>query len=111
MEQGYKYDRSNFINNPFDEKLMQISESMSFALPKYKAYNFVGGAQITPYAKLKQWLIELSQREDIVEHLEYLLRKKEIDSSLKHYISKGFELKYVDQLKYKKIFLKTKKKS
>ena len=35
MEQGYKYDRSNFINNPFDEKLMQISESMSFALPKY----------------------------------------------------------------------------
>jgi hypothetical protein len=56
MEQGYKYDRSDFINNPFDEKLMQISESMSFALPKYKAYNFVGGAQITPYAKLKQWL-------------------------------------------------------
>ena len=35
------------------------------------------------------------------------LRKKEMDSSLKHYISKGFELKYVDQLKYKKIFLKT----
>ena len=32
-----------------------------------------------------------------------------MDSSLKHYISKGFELKYVDQLKYKKIFLKTKK--
>jgi glycosyltransferase involved in cell wall biosynthesis len=37
------------------------------------------------------------------------LRKKEMDSSLKYYISKGFELKYVDQLKYKKIFLKTKK--
>jgi hypothetical protein len=79
MEQGYKYDRSNFINNPFDEKLMQISESMSFALPKYKAYNFVGGAQITPYAKLKQWLLELRGREDAVEHLEYTVRKAELE--------------------------------
>jgi len=75
MEQGYKYDRSNFINNPFDEKLMQISESMSFALPKYKAYNFVGGAQITPYARLKQWLLELRGSEDAVENLEYTVRK------------------------------------
>ena len=79
MEQGYKYDRSNFINNPFDEKLMQISESMSFALPKYKAYNFVGGAQITPYARLKQWLLELRGREDAVEHLEYTVRKMELE--------------------------------
>jgi hypothetical protein len=78
-EQGYKYDRSNFINNPFDEKLMQISENMSFALPKYKAYNFVGGAQITPYARLKQWLLELRGREDAVEHLEYTVRKMEIE--------------------------------
>ena len=79
MEQGYEYDRSNFINNPFDEKLMQISESMSFALPKYKAYNFVGGAQITPYARLKQWLLELRGREDAVEHLEYTARKMELE--------------------------------
>ena len=79
MEEGYKYDRSNFINNPFDEKIMQISESMSFALPKYKAYNFVGGAQITPYAKLKQWLLELRGREDAVEHLEYVVKKAELE--------------------------------
>ena len=55
--EGYKYERSENLNNPFDNKLMEISENMSFALPKYKAYNFVGGAQITPYAKLKQWLL------------------------------------------------------
>lgn len=79
MEEGYKYDRSNFINNPFDEKIMQISENMSFALPKYKAYNFVGGAQITPYAKLKQWLLELRGREDAVEHLEYVVKKAELE--------------------------------
>jgi len=79
MGQEYKYERANFINNPFDEKLMQISESMSFALPKYKAYNFVGGAQITPYARLKQWLLELRGREDAVEHLEYTVRKMELE--------------------------------
>ena len=52
---------------------------MSFALPKYKAYNFVGGAQITPYARLKQWLLELRGREDAVEHLEYTVRKMELE--------------------------------
>lgn len=77
--EGYKYDRSTFITNPFDEKLMDISENMSFALPKYKAYNFVGGAQITPYAKLKQWLLELRGREDAVQHLEYTVRKAELE--------------------------------
>jgi hypothetical protein len=77
--EGYKYDRAKNLNNPFDEKLMQISEDMSFALPKYKAYNFVGGAQITPYAKLKQWLLELRGREDAVEHLEYTVRKAELE--------------------------------
>jgi hypothetical protein len=77
--EGYKYDREQNLNNPFDEKLMKISESMSFALPKYKAYNFVGGAQITSYAKLKQWLLELRGREDAVEHLEYTVRKAELE--------------------------------
>lgn len=77
--EGYKYDRSTFITNPFDKKLMDISENMSFALPKYKAYNFVGGAQITPYAKLKQWLLELRGREDAVQHLEYTVRKAELE--------------------------------
>jgi hypothetical protein len=77
--EGYKYNREKNLNDPMGEKLMQISENMSFALPKYKAYNFVGGAQITPYAKLKQWLLELRGREDAVEHLEYTLRKMEIE--------------------------------
>jgi hypothetical protein len=77
--EGYKYDREQNLNNPFDEKLMKISETMSFALPKYKAYNFVGGAQITSYAKLKQWLLELRGREDAVEHLEYTVRKAELE--------------------------------
>jgi len=98
--EGYKYDRSNFINNPFDEKIMQISENMSFALPKYKAYNFVGGAQITPYAKLKQWLLELRGREDAVQHLEYTVRKAEleiqIDEESKEFITETKRREMID---------------
>lgn len=79
MSEGYKYERSKNLKNEISEKLIQISENVSFALPKYKADNFVGGAQITPYAKLKQWLLELRGREDIVEHLEYIVRKQELE--------------------------------
>jgi len=84
MEQKFEYKRPLDTLNEVDRKLLDIAENISFSLPKFKADNFVGGAQITPYAKLKQWLIELRQREDIVEHLEYLLRKKEIDIQLEH---------------------------
>lgn len=84
MEQKFEYKRPLDTLNEVDRKLLDIAEDISFSLPKFKADNFVGGAQITPYAKLKQWLIELRQREDIVEHLEYLLRKKEIDIELEH---------------------------
>lgn len=38
------------------------------------------------------------------------LRQKEMDNSLRYYVNKGFKLKYLNDLKYKKIYLKTKKK-
>lgn len=65
--------------NGIDSKLIEIAEEVSFALPRYKAENFVGGAQITPYAKLKQWLLELRGREDAVEHLEYTVQKQDLE--------------------------------
>lgn len=79
MEERYKYDRSKSYNDELGLKLLETAENISFALPKYKAENFVGGAQITPYAKLKQWLLELRGREDIVEHLEYTVQKQELE--------------------------------
>ena len=82
MKGNFEYQRPLDKLSEVDRNLLNVAEQISFSLPKYKADNFVGGAQITPYAKLKQWLIELRSREDIVEHLEYLLRKKEIDIEL-----------------------------
>jgi len=82
MEKNFDYERPADKLNEFDRNLMNVAENICFALPKYKAENFVGGSQITPYAKLKQWLVELRSREDSVEHMEYLKRKKEIEIEL-----------------------------
>ena len=82
MDKIFEYKRPTDTLSEVDRNLLEIAEGLSFALPKYKAENFVGGAQITPYAKLKQWLMELRSREDAAEHIEYLLRKKEIEIQL-----------------------------
>ena len=79
MEGTYNYNKESGLKDEMSKKLLDIAEGVSFALPKYKAENFVGGAQITPYAKLKQWLLELRGREDIVEHLEYTVKKQELE--------------------------------
>lgn len=79
MEETYNYNKESGLKDEMSKKLLDIAEEVSFALPKYKAENFVGGAQITPYAKLKQWLLELRGREDIVEHLEYTVKKQELE--------------------------------
>jgi len=84
MDKKFEYKRASDSLNEEDRKLLDVAEGLSFALPKYKAENFVGGAQITPYAKLRQWLMELRSREDAAEHIEYLLRKKEIEIELEH---------------------------
>jgi hypothetical protein len=66
MKGNFEYQRPLDKLSEVDRNLLNVAEQISFSLPKYKADNFVGGAQITPYAKLKQWLIELRSREDIV---------------------------------------------
>ena len=79
MKEEYKYEKTNNLKDGLDTKLIEVAEQVSFALQRYKAENFVGGAQITPYAKLKQWLLELRGREDAVEHLEYTVKKQDVE--------------------------------
>lgn len=60
-------------------------ENVSFALnkvwgmPKFKAKHFVGNAQITPFAELRQYFVELCSREDLCETLEYDMKKTAIE--------------------------------
>ena len=79
MQNELKYEQTRFLEDEVDVKLISVAQDLSFATPQYKLDNFVGGAQITPYAKIKQWFMELRAREDAVEHLEYLVKKKEIE--------------------------------
>jgi hypothetical protein len=51
-------------------------------MPEFKIKNFVGNAQITPYAKLKQYLTELSGRQSAVESMEYEHQKLELQIEL-----------------------------
>jgi hypothetical protein len=59
----------------YQKDLIQYSINKIWAMPEFKAKHFVGNAQITPYAEVKQYFIELSSREDLVESLEYDYRK------------------------------------
>ena len=94
------YNRKENFQTEEDLKFLEISEDISFALPKYKAENFVGGAQITPYAKLKQWLLELRGREDAVELLEYKVQKQElqieIEKDSKEFVTDEKRKKLID---------------
>ena len=73
-------DSTNSRNLPEDEKNW-ITHSMHLdsSLPYYKADKFVGGAQITPYKRLSQYLLEVQGRQNLVEHNEYQIDLKEIE--------------------------------
>jgi hypothetical protein len=47
--------------------------------PKYKMRYFVGQAQITPFSKFRQWLLEIKSKEESIENMEYEIAKYEIE--------------------------------
>lgn len=98
MQNELKYEQTRFLEDELDVKLISVAQDLSFSTPKYKLDNFVGGAQITPYAKIKQWFMELRAREDAVEHLEYLVKKKEIELEIEEE-----KLEFVTDEKKKKL--------
>jgi hypothetical protein len=59
----------------YQKDLIAYSLSRDWAMPEFKAKHFVGQAQITPYAIIKQYLLELNSREGAIENLEYETRK------------------------------------
>lgn len=64
------------------DNLINLSISRSWTMPEFKIKNFVGNAQITPYAKLKQYLTELSGRQSAVENMEYEHSKLQLQIEL-----------------------------
>lgn len=60
-----------------EEQRQLIAQSLNqkWVIPEFKVKNFIGNAQITPYAKIKQYLLELNTRESAVEAMEYEVQK------------------------------------
>ncbi len=60
-----------------DDHKALIAQSLNqkWVVPEFKVKNFIGNAQITPYAKIKQYLLELNTREAAVENMEYEVQK------------------------------------
>jgi len=58
--------------------LLDYSQNKEWANPKYKMRWFVGETQITPFSKLRQWLLELKSREEAIGKLEYDIEKWQI---------------------------------
>lgn len=55
--------------------IVGFSVSRNFTMPEFKAKHFVGGANITPFGAMKQYLLELQSRESGIKSQEYELAK------------------------------------
>lgn len=61
-----------------DKELIDFALTKSNATPRFKLKYFVGGAQLTPYAMLKQWFMELRARQEAVDSIKIKLKKSEL---------------------------------
>jgi hypothetical protein len=65
-----------------DQQLIDFALTKSNATPRFKLKYFVGGAQLTPYAMLKQWFMELRARQEAADSIKIRLRKSELSALL-----------------------------
>lgn len=71
---------TNSRNLPEEEKKwITFALHQDHSIPFYKADRFVGGAQITPFNRIKQYLLEVQGRQGLVEYNEYEIDKKDLE--------------------------------
>lgn len=82
---------------PSQVSIVEFAINKTWTMPEFKAKHFVGNAQITPYAEIKQYFIELSSREDLVETLEYEAKRAQVEYELEldrlNQLTKELEIK------------------
>lgn len=62
-----------------DKDLIKKALNKEWTNPKFKLKYFVGQAQITPFAKFRQWLLEIKSKEESIENLEYEIAKHQVE--------------------------------
>lgn len=60
-----------------DKEIITIAMNKEWTNPKFKLKYFVGQMQITPFAKFRQWLLEIKGKEEAIENMEYEMAKWE----------------------------------
>lgn len=76
-----QHEVSSFVGNLTETDIGNVKFAINkvWTIPEFKAKHFVGNAQVTPYAEIKQYFIELSSREDMVATLELDVKKARIE--------------------------------
>jgi hypothetical protein len=74
-----------------DKEMIKYAINKEWTNPKFKMRYFVGQTQITPFAKLRQWLLELRTREESIEHTEYEIRKWEVNINRHKHLAENHE--------------------
>jgi len=64
------------------KELLNLAHNSEWRQTKFKNEWFVGEAQLTPFAKLRQWLMELKSRENSIETIEYEIAKFETEEKI-----------------------------
>jgi hypothetical protein len=62
-----------------EKDLVKLSLNKEWTNPKFKLRWFVGQTQITPFAKFRQWLLEIKAKEESIENMEYELAKFDVE--------------------------------
>jgi hypothetical protein len=81
MENDMKNDdRVIDIDNMTDTDLIEFANNkVDGSVPKFKLKYFVGQSQITPFHHLKQLMLELRIRQDSFLHIEWEIKRKELE--------------------------------
>lgn len=72
-----------------DKEILEYSMNKEWCNPKFKLRWFVGETQVTPFAKIRQWLLEIKSREESIENLEYEIAKWQIQIDRHNYLAKN----------------------
>lgn len=70
-----------------DQEIVNYSLNKEWCNPKFKMRWFVGETQITPFSKLRQWLLEIKGREEAIESLEHDIAKWQIEIDRNNHIA------------------------
>jgi len=81
MENDMKKDNDGVvIENMTDTELIEFANNeVDSSVPKFKLKHFVGGSLITPFHNLKQLFLELKIRQDSYLHIQWEIKRKELE--------------------------------